>query len=382
MRAARAERVEWIEDLGRFTAIAPEWDRLAERAGNPFARHAWLAAWWEAFGQGARPAVCVVWRGGDLAAALPLAAHRGRLRGWADDHTSVLGLAAADEAAMAALARAVVAAPQSALVVPALDAGGHGLAALGSAAAAAGRRTHVEPQHVCPIVETAGDVALWRALSKPRWGAPLERFGRKMRREHEASFALVTAPEAALAELERGLRVEASGWKGRAGTAILSQPETARFYRTVAGAFHERGELRLSSISLDGRMVAFDLCVLSGGTLYLVKTGFDEQFRRLAPGLVLRLAVVERCFADGIAAHDLLGGDSGWKRKFATTERRHACLFAFRTTATGAAGLGYRRVLRPRLRELYDRAQRTRARRGKRPGSDARGGQPSGARRR
>jgi hypothetical protein len=215
-----------------------------------------------------------------------------------------------------------------------------------------------EPIHVSPTVDTSGDFDAWRAGSKPRWGAPIERFRRKMSRDHDATLTIVEPPSGDLdVQLDRGFAVEGSGWKAANGTAILSRPDTAQFYREIAHAFARRGELRLSGIELDGELAAFDLTLLHGNRLYLLKTGFDERFRKLAPGLVMRLSIVERCFELGIVEHDLLGDDSEWKRKFATGERAHV---AFRAFGRGPAGRGryvYRAHGRPLLKQARDRAR-------------------------
>jgi len=71
------------------------------------------------------------------------------------------------------------------------------------------------------------------------WGAPLERFRRKMGRDHEARLEIVEVPQDLEAELDVGFAVEASGWKGRSKTAILSAPETEQFYRGVAHVLHD-----------------------------------------------------------------------------------------------------------------------------------------------
>ena len=61
--------------------------------------------------------------------------------------------------------------------------------------------------------------------------------------------------------LEEGLAVEDSGWKAEAGTAILSQPATAQFYRELADWAASRGELRLWFLRVDGRAIAFAYCL-------------------------------------------------------------------------------------------------------------------------
>jgi CelD/BcsL family acetyltransferase involved in cellulose biosynthesis len=178
-----------------------------------------------------------------------------------------------------------------------------------------------------------------------------------MGRDYEAELAIVRSPADLERELEKGFRVEASGWKGRAGTAINSSPDTESFYRTVAREFAQREELRLSWITLDGQMAAFDLCILHDGRLYLLKTGFDEDFRRLAPGLVMRLSIIEHCFEQGLRSHELLGGESEWKAKFATSTRPHVNLRAYRRNPAGLARYAYRAALRPRLRNVYRRVK-------------------------
>jgi hypothetical protein len=44
--------IEWIDDEERFAALEAEWDSLADIARSPFLRHAWVCAWWGAFGRG------------------------------------------------------------------------------------------------------------------------------------------------------------------------------------------------------------------------------------------------------------------------------------------------------------------------------------------
>ena len=56
--------------------------------------------------------------------------------------------------------------------------------------------------------------------------------------------------------------------------------------------------------------MALDLSLLHNDRLWLLKTGFDESYRRLVPGLVLRLSIIERSFELGLSGHELLGDDS------------------------------------------------------------------------
>ena len=359
---SHADRVEWVGDERRLAALAPAWDRLSrERDQTPFTRHGWFSSWWKAFGAGRELSVCTAWRGGALVGVLPLTRLGGRLEG---PHIAVplFRLLAADDAVLGTLARAALHAAGDELIVPSLAQGDPAVGEL--VRAARGRPTFTEEVHLSPIVDTEGDFAEFRRLTKPRWGYPLERLRRKMGREHDARFMLVERPDSFQQTLQQGFEVERSGWKGRAGSAILSSPEDELFWRTVAEVFDRSGETRLSAITLDGRMAAFDLTLLVNRRLYLLKTGYDEERAKLRPGLVLRLSVIERCFALQLAAHELLGDAGAWKMMFATDARRHVRVRSYAPRPLPASRYVLRRARPPLVhayhatRSVLDRARR------------------------
>ncbi len=352
--------VDWITDRQGFAALAGEWDAVLPDDARPFDHHCWYATWWEAFGDSHELAVCTLRRGGELAGVLPLIRDGRGLRALANVHSSVFRPLASNEEAMERLMAEAMSQGAPRLELIAVPKDDPCVAPLAAGAREAPMRLLVEPGYVSPLVDTNGSFEAWRKESKPRWGAPLERFRRKMGRDHEAEFSIVEAPRDLEAELDDGFKVEASGWKGKAGTAITSTPETAAFYRALARVFHERDELRLSRIVLDGNTAAFDFCLLHRGRLYLLKTGFDERFRRLAPGLVMRLSSIEHCFESGLDAHELLGAESEWKGKFATGSRAHVNMTAYSKGPVGSAMRTYRGAIRPVLKQAYRRVRPSR----------------------
>lgn len=350
------EGIEWIESRERFLAIEQEWERLADVQRTPFLRHAWLAPWWEAFGgDGLR--ICALWREGELAALFPLRVAQGRMEALANVHTPLFRPFARDDGDLEIVIEEVLARSGD-LVVPALPADHPALDLLTAGSSRAGRIDLVTPHLSSPIVETAG-VADFSSRLSAKSRQELGRLRRKMAREYEAHFSLVERPTDLEHELQRGLEVEASGWKGARGTAVLSSPATAAFYQLMARSFHAEDRLRLSSISLDGRLVAFNLCLLDHGRLYGLKLGYDEEFRRFGPGLVLQHAEIERCCDLGVEAFELLGEADEYKLRFSTAERRHYVLRSYARRPMSLVRYGYRRGIRPILKQAHDRLPRT-----------------------
>ncbi|HKB50510.1 MAG TPA: GNAT family N-acetyltransferase [Solirubrobacterales bacterium] len=348
-------RTEWIADLRRFGELAAGWDALLPKDSHPFDSHGWYEAWWKAFGGEGELAVCTVWRDGELAGGIPLSANGRRLKGLVNGHSGTFRPLARDGEAMEALIAAALARRPPELELPMLPAADGSLPLLESGAREAAMLPLAEPSYVSPIVDTSGDFEAWRKGSHSSWKGRLARYRRKMQRDHDAELEIVAVPGDLEAWLEEGLRLEASGWKGEAGTAILSAPETASFYRDIARRFHERGELRLSRIALDGEVVAFSFCILWGSRLYSLKVGYDETRRKLVPGLVMQLSIVERCFELGFEAYELLGETSDWKEKVSGDERRYVTLRAYPRRPVGLLRHSYRARLRPVLKSTYRR---------------------------
>lgn len=346
---APARLIRWVEDEAGFEALAPEWDRLAAPAGVPFLLHDWVRCWWEAFGGSKTLAVCTVWEGDELTGVFPLCRRGEQLEVMKNVHSPVYRPLARDEDTLRALCAAAVEASGGFLLVAHLPDGDPSIPLLVELASRDGEQTLLERQHVSPIVRLDG-FELARKTRKE-----LARLRRRLEEEHEVVFSVLEPPADLEAELREGFAVEASGWKGQRRTAIALAPETDRFYRLVAEAFAARGELRLASVRADGRMVAFDLCLVHAGRLWIPKGGYDEAFRRFAPGLLLTLAEIDRASELGLDAVELLGDDAEWKRKFANDARAHWLVHSYRRRPVPLARYSYRRFVRPRLKGVYRR---------------------------
>jgi CelD/BcsL family acetyltransferase involved in cellulose biosynthesis len=93
------------------------------------------------------------------------------------------------------------------------------------------------------------------------------------------------------------LALEAAGWKGEAGSALASAPDTAAlFTQSLAGAA-AAGRLERLALRLDGRAIAMLANFITPPGAYSFKTAFDEAYARFSPGMLLQLenlALLER----------------------------------------------------------------------------------------
>lgn len=103
----------------------------------------------------------------------------------------------------------------------------------------------------------------------------------------------------ALAGFGSFLVLEASGWKGRAGTALAQSPADTAYVREMLAGLAAADRLAVDMLTLDGAPVAVGLLPEAGAASLFWKTAYDERLARHSPGVLLDLAVTRRLFAEG-----------------------------------------------------------------------------------
>jgi CelD/BcsL family acetyltransferase involved in cellulose biosynthesis len=105
--------------------------------------------------------------------------------------------------------------------------------------------------------------------------------------------------------VEDFLALEASGWKGRQGTAFLSNAQHAAFLRATVTALAAQGAVTIDALTVDGRPVSMQIILRSGRAAFTWKTAFDEDFGDFSPGMLLLEDYTATFLADpGIAYVD------------------------------------------------------------------------------
>ena len=128
----------------------------------------------------------------------------------------------------------------------------------------------------------------------------LRRSGRRLSDAGALLFTAASEPAAVAAGIEDFLALEASGWKGEAGTAAAYHEEVTSFIKTALPALAAEGKIAIHRLLLDGRPIAAAITLHSGDTAWYWKTAYDENFARFAPGVLLSAALTEE-LADNAA---------------------------------------------------------------------------------
>jgi hypothetical protein len=96
--------------------------------------------------------------------------------------------------------------------------------------------------------------------------------------------------------LEEFLRLEASGWKGREGSAFASTEPDRRYFSDIVTQAHARGRLALLALRLDGVAIAMKCNFVGVDGAWSFKIGFEESFAKYSPGVLLELENIRVAF--------------------------------------------------------------------------------------
>ena len=319
-----------------FGEASFQWAELARRASPLFAPE--LALLTARLVREREPILVGASRGGTLVAALPLARRGRSLVALRSDHTprvDAVGDARATPALWEAIRRlggwdtlklrGVPADSPLALDLPAL-------------ARADGCRAAVRGIGRAPWFEVDG---IERRIHR-RFRGDMRRLERQLggvELERIAAF-----DRGALAEM---LRLEASSWKGRAGTAIACDANLVAFYAAAARVFARRGQLTLAFLRARGERIAGCFALEDAETFHLLKIAHDPAYAHYGPGQLLVRETALDAGRRGLARYDLLGRDAAYKMKWTDRVRAHVEVTVYAPTLRGRSGYWATQVARP-----------------------------------
>lgn len=346
------EQVDIHTDCG---ALEDEWDALAlEMEASPFLRPGWVCAWWRAFGDG--PLQVLALRRDHRLAGVLAVSSGGLIRSPTNWHTPVFGPVVADREAARRLIEALYEQGPRRIMLSFLDPAAPGLEEL---RATAGRYRLAERVVMkSPYVSVEGDWEDYFAGLSSKLRQNIRRRRRRLAERGEVELQVTRGAANLDSLLDEAFEVEASGWKGKEGTAIRSEEGTRRFYQEVAHWAGAAGLLELVLLRVDSRLLAFQYALVANGAYHLVKMGHDARYRSLGAGTVLTSEMLERTFRIGLQSYEFLGGPEPYKLQWATGHRERIEAQAFAPTLRGTA----ERLIQTRGRALARRALSVRRR--------------------
>ncbi|MPZ57394.1 MAG: GNAT family N-acetyltransferase [Rhizobiales bacterium] len=124
---------------------------------------------------------------------------------------------------------------------------------------------------------------------------------RKWRRMQDLGTVTVSYADdsaAVAAALQDFFRLEAAGWKGRAGTAAAADPDIRQFVTRAAGDLATQGGATIHRLCIADKPIAACIMLRSGQHAWCWKIAYDESFARFSPGTQLLVRITDDLLHD------------------------------------------------------------------------------------
>ena len=334
--------VEVLRDRRALAALVPAWEELAARAlePNPFYEHWTVLPALEAFAPQAELCFLAVRLHGTLAGLFPFEWTR-RYKGapvralssWRHRHM-LLGtpLVRAD------LARECLAVLFEELSTPIVEF---------RHIPAGGAFERLLRERAAPFVVSEYSRALLRKNGAATPRRTLRQAEKGLRRLGCLSSVALEPGDDAGTWIGDFLQLEASGWKGRRGSALACKPHDRRFAEALFTEAHRRGRLIGIGLDLDGRAITRHLSLRAGRGAYVYKIAYDERYAKYSPGVLTELETIrhfetlaELEWMDSFTGPDNATFRALWK------DRLSIRTLAFGLRARGRLALGALKALR------------------------------------
>lgn len=306
-----------IGSMNELLAAAPAWNDLWQRSATalPTARAECLAIWLEQFAPSARFRALAVEGDGRLQAVLPLVGRRLKRvlpvaslpsNAWGACGDLLVDPAGDAETALDLLADSLNRQPWPLIWLDYLPIESPAWQSLQAALARRGLMAEAHERFRIGQVQIAGDWAAFQASWSRNHRRQMRRFERRLESHGAAGFKihLHFAPGELESLMRQGFEVEDRNWKGAAGSSVLKSPGMFDYFLRQSRPLAEAGLLRLCSLELAGRMIAFEFGYAAKGVYFPHKIGYDEDYADCSPGQMLLMRHLELLHAE--PGHTLL----------------------------------------------------------------------------
>ena len=211
----------------------------------------------------------------------------------------------ADDAAAQLLQQARTAGAR-ALILREVSLDGPAMRAFTDVLAREGIVPRVLQSHVRACLDATGDgEALLRDALGGKKLKELRRLRHRLAEHGAVGFDVARSPADVAIAIETFLALEASGWKGERGTALLQVEGDVAFIRRATKALAETGQCEIVTLRAGNTPVAAGLVLRHQTRAFFFKLGVDERFAKYSPGVQLTLDLTRHLCADpSIASAD------------------------------------------------------------------------------
>jgi CelD/BcsL family acetyltransferase involved in cellulose biosynthesis len=229
--------------------------------------------------------------------------------------------------------------------------------------AAAPQGIHLFAAYQRAILRAGPDSDWTQAVSSSR-RRKLQKARKGLEARGALTFRLLRDPDELRIAAEQFLVLEAKGWKGRHGTALLNSAPREAFARRMMSSLSNEGKLSIGRFDCAGVPIAMAILLEVGSQALYWKVTYDEDFAGFSPGVLMSVELTRALLSDARIAFTDSCADPGqmiehlWRERMALADFFVPLGAGRKRFAAAVARETVRRNLRRRLKEIVRHLRR------------------------
>ncbi len=287
----------------------------------PFVLPSWMNVWWDHFGNGFEPLLCVVGDGETPIGIAPfkLKGDTASLMGSENvcDYGDLITLPGHEEAFFSALLGKLKAKGVSQLDLGLLRPDSVIVSGFAEFAKRQGCAVSIEAEDVSAEMDIPGDFDAYLQTLNTKQRHEVRRKIRRLEEAGAVSYSFDGGIDNFDAEFGNFIGLFALAKDEKAG---FMTPEMSSFFRDLAFAMAKAGLLRLGTLTFDSKVAAMIMAFDYNDTVYLYNSGFDPQYDSLSVGLLSKVFCIREIAQQGKKRFEFLKGNEIYKQRLGGTE--------------------------------------------------------------
>jgi CelD/BcsL family acetyltransferase involved in cellulose biosynthesis len=167
----------------------------------------------------------------------------------------------------------------------------------------------------------------------------LARYGRRLEKRYSVQIYRCSRENQIARCLDALFAHHQARWQAAGEQGSFAVPERRQFYFQLTQSLLAEQRLDLWVLELDGNIAAVQFGFRYGRQVFQLQEGNDPKHASDRVGFVLRGHVLKQLIADGIETYDFLGGELGYKARWAAQPRSYLDIHFARPHTLGSAYL-------------------------------------------
>jgi len=371
-------RIDFVKTADRFIRLSSDWETLCESIGNNgsvFGSFAWYETWWRHYSAGASLNLLTMWDADRLVGIAPLMKIRSSLHGLPVSkigfienrnslHNDFIILPSYREIFLREVLMHLFehASQWDVLLFNNLPTTSPNHGALLKILDEEGKPRHQGPTFDSPYLTSSGTWSDYLASRSTRTRKSLRNIQNSMQKAGEVSVKNIRSWEEFQQVRADIYSVAQQSWTGTCGDS-LATPVNEAFFDDLACSAAAKGWLSVWTLSLNGRMIAFEFHLKACAKEHAMRGSYLPGFAHLSPGTYLEMQILKHVFEkpDQVQKYDFGGSFDSYKRKWTDDAVPHCELKIFNDSIYSRFLLFHETKTVPVIKYIRDAIQHTTA---------------------